>query len=57
MNYWRCVEISFNPDWQIDNGFFNKPIIVRSQILVHSEGAQNKYFGVVSHTDLHVIRV
>ena len=57
MNYWRCVEISFNPDWQIDNGFFNKLIIARNQILVQSEGAQNKYFSVVLHTDLHVIRV
>ena len=57
MNYWRCVENFFNPDWQIDNGFFNKPIVACSQILVHSEEAQNKYFGAALHTDLHVTRV
>ena len=53
MNHWRCVEISFNPDWQIDNCFFNKPILAHNQILVQSEGVQNKYFGTDLHTDLH----
>ena len=29
----KCVQISFQPDWQIDNGFFTKPIMVCTQIV------------------------
>ena len=32
-NYRKCV--SLIPDWQIDNSFFNRPIMVCAQILVH----------------------
>ena len=42
--------ISLQPDWQIDNGFFNRPIIGRTQILVHRWGPKD--FGAVSQTDL-----
>ena len=42
--------ISFHPDWQIDNGIFNRPIIARTQILVH-RWSWNKGFGAVSQTD------
>ena len=30
--------ISLYPEWQIDNGFFKRPIIVHTQILVHRWG-------------------
>ena len=30
--------ISFHTDWLIDNGFLNRPIIERAQILVHRWG-------------------
>ena len=39
-----AFRISFHPDWQIDNGFFNRPIMARTQILVHRWGAGNKDF-------------
>ena len=29
------LEFPFKPDWKIDNGFFNKPIMGPTQILVH----------------------
>ena len=29
--FW-AFRISFHPDWQIDNGFFNRPIMARTQI-------------------------
>ena len=28
-------QISLQPDWQLNNGFFNRPIMVHTQILVH----------------------
>ena len=30
-----AFRISFQPDWQIDNDFFNRPIMARIQIPVH----------------------
>ena len=47
----NALRISFHSDWQIDNGFFNRPITARTQIQVHS-WAQNKDFGAVSQTGL-----
>ena len=35
-------QISFHIDKQIDNGFFIRPIMTRTQTLVHRRGAQNK---------------
>ena len=36
-NYWKIYMfwISFQPDWQIDNSFFSRPIKVDTQTLVH----------------------
>ena len=31
----NAFRVSFQPDWQINNGFFNRPIMARIQILVH----------------------
>ena len=31
-----AFRISFHPDWQIDNGLFNRPIMTRTQILKHT---------------------
>ena len=42
-----ACQISFHPDWQIDNGFFRKPIMTHTQILVHKWRPK-----AVSHTDL-----
>ena len=47
----NALRISFRSDWQINNGFFNRPITARTQILVLS-WAQNKDFGAVSQTGL-----
>ena len=47
----NALRISFQSDWQINNGFFNRPITARTQILVLS-WAQNKDFGAVSQTGL-----
>ena len=47
----NALRIPFHSDWQSNNGFFNRPITVRTQILVHS-WAQNKDFGAVSQTGL-----
>ena len=48
----NAFQISFQPDWQINNGLFNTPIMARTQILVHRLEAQNKDFRAVSRTDL-----
>ena len=46
-NYWKCVsKICFHPDGQINKGFFNRPIMARTQIL----GAWNKDFDTVLQT-------
>ena len=37
-----AFRISFHPDWQIDNRFFNRPIMVHSQILVHRWGPRSR---------------
>ena len=34
--------ISFHPDWQIDNGIFNRPIMTRTKILVHRLGPRTR---------------
>ena len=47
----NALRISFHSDWQINNGFFNRPITARTQILVLS-WAQNKNFGAVPQTGL-----
>ena len=40
----RFLAISFYPDWQIDSGFFNKPIIGMAQTQFLVQEAQNKDF-------------
>ena len=52
MTYRKCVSNFLYPDWQINNSFFNRPVMARTQILVHSWGAQNKDFGAVSKSGL-----
>ena len=48
----NAFRISFHPDWQINSGFFNRPIMTPTQILVLSWGIQNKDFGAVSKSGL-----
>ena len=36
-------EISFHPDWQIKNGIFNRPIMVRIQVRVHRWGPEQEF--------------
>ena len=31
----KAFKISFQPDWQTDNGFLNTPIMVHTQTLIH----------------------
>ena len=38
----RSVAKSAYSDWQIDNGFVNRPIMARTQILVHRWGPRTK---------------
>ena len=47
-----AFQISFHPDWQIDNGFFKRPIMARTSIPGTQVEAQNKDFSAVSQTDL-----
>ena len=35
-SYWNSLGISLEPDWQIDYTFFNRPVMARTQILVHN---------------------
>ena len=35
-------QISFPPGWQINNGFFNRPIMVCTQILIHRWGPRTR---------------
>ena len=44
----NAFQISLQPDWQIDNGYFNKPIMAHTEIQVHMVGAQDKHFGAAS---------
>ena len=47
-NYWKCVsKICFHPDGQISKGFFYRPIMAHTQILVTQEGSWNKDFDTV----------
>ena len=39
-----AFRISFHPDWQIDNGFFNRPIMTRTKILVLTGGVPEPRF-------------
>ena len=50
----NAFRISFQPDWQIDNGFCNNPIMARTQILVLIWGLITWImdFSAVSQTDL-----
>ena len=41
-NYWKCVSSSLQSDWKIDNGFFNRSIMARTQILVHRWGPRTR---------------
>ena len=34
----KAFRISLRPDWQIDSGIFNRPIMANTQILVHIWG-------------------
>ena len=35
--------MSLQPDWQIDNGLFNWPIMVHTQILIHRWGPRRRF--------------
>ena len=35
--------ISFQPDWQVYNGIFKRPIMARTQILVHKWGQEQGF--------------
>ena len=39
----RTLRISFHPDWQIDNGFFNRPVMTRTQILKHTDDPEQGF--------------
>lgn len=47
----NALRISFHSDWQINNGFFNRPITAYSNPDTQVE-AQNKDFGAVPQTGL-----
>ena len=36
-SYWNSLGISLEPDWQIDNTFFDRPVMARTQILVYNQ--------------------
>ena len=36
-----ACQIAFHPDWQIDNGFFQRPVMARTQILVEAQGLRH----------------
>ena len=44
--------ISLQPDWQVNNDIFNRPIMVCIKILVHKWRARKKDFSAVLQTDL-----
>ena len=57
--YRKCAfRISFHTDWLIDNGFLNRAIIARAQILVHRWGprARTHYTLVLSVTQATIKR-
>ena len=39
----RRFQVFFHPDWCIDNGLFNRPIMARTQILVHGWGPKQEF--------------
>ena len=39
----NAFRIFLQPDWQNDNSFFNRPIMARTQILVHRWGLQKRF--------------
>ena len=39
----KAFRICFHPDWQIDNGIFNWPIMASTQILVHMWGLGQRF--------------
>ena len=39
----NTFRIFLQPDWQNDNSFFNRPIMARTQILVHRRGLQQGF--------------
>ena len=41
-------QFSLQPDWQMDNGFFNSPVLACTQILVHMWGPRTR----ILQTDL-----
>ena len=43
-------QISLQPDWQIDNIFFNMSFMVGTQIVVQCWGLTTRTFGAVSET-------
>ena len=50
---WKFEFHSFHADWQISNGFFNRPF---TQILVQSCEVQYKDFGAVLQMDLNRVK-
>ena len=52
-----AFRIFFHLDWQIDDGFLNRPMMVRTQICDSGTRvrAQNKEFGAVLQTDLTTV--
>ena len=40
----NAFQFFLQPDSQIDNGYFNKPIMAHTEILVHMVEAQDKHF-------------
>ena len=49
---YACYEFPFILIGKLTMDFFSKPIMARTQILVHRWGPQNKDFGAVLQTDL-----
>ena len=41
-NYWKCLSNFLSSWWQIHKGFFNKPIMVHTQILVPRWGLRTR---------------
>lgn len=53
----KALKISFQPDWQTDNGFLNTPIMVTGAYSNPDTQvkAQNKDFSIVSQKDLTLV--
>ena len=48
----NAFQISFHPDWQIDNGFFNRPTMAHGKILVHRLGPRTRIWVLFRGADL-----